>query len=177
MPIHVYQSKKVQRYIGDNDDMDMPWASDQVDPLTLWYADVFFINRERYIVIVNPLTKFTFFIFRYTKKTLPSFLAAFNSRLSASLRAIDINPTKYLEQSFIMVPYTAANKSASSHLSRIKTEYGDMIKSRYHDVYPPEDEAFYNKLVTDDITSYHNTKDYDFPKKRFLHELLLRRWA
>jgi len=67
MPIHLYQSKKVQRYIGECVYDDLPWAEEQVDPLTLWYVDVFFIQRERYIVLANPLTKFTFFIFRYSR--------------------------------------------------------------------------------------------------------------
>jgi hypothetical protein len=45
MPIHLYQSKKAQRYIDEQVYDDLPWVEKQVDPLTLWYVDVFFIQR------------------------------------------------------------------------------------------------------------------------------------
>lgn len=175
MPIHLYQSKKVKRYIGDKEYTDTPWSENQIDPVTIWYADVFFINRERYIALVNPLTKFTFFVFKYSKKTHPDFLTAFKERLGDSLKSIDINPSKYLLQCDMLLPLVETNRSASAHLSRIKSEYEYMIKNRYHGVYSPEDELFYNNLVANEITTYYS-KDYDFPKNRFLNELLLRRW-
>ena len=49
--------------------MDEPWDQSQVDPLTVWYVDVFFIKRARYLVFANPLTKLSCFIFRYSKKS------------------------------------------------------------------------------------------------------------
>lgn len=79
MPIHLYQSKKATLYKGDGSYMNMPWAIHQVDPLTLWYVDVFFIKRERYLVFTNPLTKFSFFIFRYSKKNHHDFTEAFKN--------------------------------------------------------------------------------------------------
>ena len=175
MPIHLYQSKKAQRYIGQQVYDDLPWAEEQVDPLTLWYVDVFFIQRERYLVVVNPLTKFTFFIFRYSRSTDPDFMRTIAEKLSATLRAADIDPTKYLQQCDFLIPFTVTNKSASAHLSQIKFEYEDMISTRWHGVYPPDDEIYYNQLIADHIVSY-NKKDYDKPAKRFYHELILRRW-
>lgn len=175
MPIHLYQSKKVQRYLGKNIyDKNEP-VKEQIDPLLIWYVDVFFIQRERYLVIANPLTKFTFFIFRYSKKTHPDFLKSFKEKLSFSLQAIDINPEKYLDKSDEIMPIFETNRSASAHLSRIKEDYGDMISSSWHKVYPPEDEVFYNKIISEYITTY-DKKEYDFPRRRFHHELILRRW-
>lgn len=147
----------------------------QVDPLTLWYVDVFFIQRERYLVLANPLTKFTFFIFRYSRKAYPDFMQTFVEKLYDTLRAADIDPTKYLQQCDFLIPYTVTNKSASAHLSQVKFEFEDMISTHWHGVYPPDDEIFYNQLIADHIVSY-NKRDYDKPAKRFYHELILRRW-
>ena len=176
MPIHLYQSKKVQRYIGDREYMDMPWAPEQVDPLTLWYCDVFFIKRARYIVVANPLTKFTFFIFRYSRKTHPDFMQAFREKLSASLRAIDINPEPYLMQCDVLVPYEKTNKSASAHLSRIKQEYEYSVSEAVTQSVSPEVEQRFNVGLTKDLTTYGGSKDFDYPAQRFHHELILRRW-
>jgi hypothetical protein len=175
MPIHLYQSKKTQRYIGKQVYDDLPWSGDQVDPLTLWYADVFFIQRERYLVLVNPLTKFTFFIFRYSKKEYPDFMQTFKEKLSFTLRAANIDPTKYLTECDFMVPYHITNASATAHLSRTKIDYGYYLSTRWHDIYPPQDEEHYNRMIADNIVRY-NKKDYDKPAKRFHHELILRRW-
>lgn len=175
MPIHLYQSKKVQRYIGKQVYDDLPHTEDQIDPLTVWYVDVFFIQRERYLVLANPHTKFTFFIFRYSRKTHPDFMKSFAEKLSTTLRVADIDPTKYLQQCDFLIPFNLTNKSASAHLSQTKTEYEYMISTRWHSVYPPEDELFYNQLIADHIVTY-NKKDYDKPAKRFYHELILRRW-
>jgi hypothetical protein len=176
IPIHLYQSKKVQRYLGTKIyDAKEPLETG-IDPLLIWYLDVFFIQRERYLVIANPLTKFTFFIFRYTKKSHPSFLTAFKEKLSDSLKAIDINPEIYLEKCDEIIPFYETNRSASAHLSRIKEEYEYYISGRLHDIYPPDDEAFYNKIISEYITTY-DKKEYDYPSRRFHHELILRRWV
>ncbi|WMJ74587.1 hypothetical protein RCC89_15650 [Cytophagaceae bacterium ABcell3] len=176
MSIHLYQSQKVQRYIGKGVYDDLPWAEDQVDPLTLWYADVFFIRRERYLVIANPLTKFTFFVFRYNKKTHPDFMETFKERLSFTMKAAEIDPSKYLEQCDMLVPFEKPDRSASAHLSRIKTDYKDSIEYNKRGVHPSEAESVYNTHIVDYLTTY-NKKDYDYVKRRFYHELLLRRWA
>ena len=120
MPIHLYQSKKAQRYIGQQVYDDLSWAEDQVDPLTIWYADVFFIQRERYLLLANPLTKFTFFVFRYSKKSHPDFIQTFKEKLSDTLKAAEIDPGKYLQQCDLVIPFNKSNKSASAHLSRTK---------------------------------------------------------
>lgn len=175
MPIHLYQSKKAKRYIGQQIYHDLPWAEDQIDPLTLWYVDVFFIQRERYLVLANPLTKFTFFIFRYSRKTHLDFFYSFIEKLTHTLKAADIDPTNYIDQCDFLIPFESTNKSASSHLSQTKTDYQDMISTRWHGVYPPDDEDFYNTLITKNLVSF-NKKDLDYPSKRFYHELILRRW-
>lgn len=175
MPIHLYQSQKVKRYIGESVYMDVPWKEDQIDPLTIWYVDVFFINRERYLVFTNPLTKLTFFIFRYAKKSHPDLIKTFRTNLQTTLHAAQINPQGYLKQCDLLIPYRSSNRSASAHLSRIKWEYQWMIEDNHHEVSAPEDEAFYNDLIARDITTYGG-KDYDRPTQRFYHELLLRRW-
>ena len=156
--------------------MDMPWKEDKVDPITLRYVDVFFISRERYLVFANPLTKLTFFIFRYLKKTHPDLMAAFQKGLEQTLTAVNINPDQYLKNCDVLVPFLSSNRSASAHLSRIKEEYKWMLDQNSHGVSAPADEAFYNKLVAKDITTYGG-KDYDRPMKRFYHELLVRRWC
>lgn len=176
MPIHLYQSKKVKRYIGDREYMDMPWAVEQVDPLTLWYCDVFFIKRARYIVVTNPLTKFTFFIFRYSRTTHPDFMQAFREKIAETLRSIDIDPASYLMQCDVLVPFEQTNKSASAHLSRMKREYEYIISTATTEIVPPDDETYFNALAARDLTSYDG-KGYDYPAKRFYHELLLRRWV
>lgn len=51
-----------------------------------------------------------------------------------------------------------------------------MIEIRHYQVYPPQDEHFYNQLVANEFVTYQG-KDYDYPKNRFLNELLLRRWG
>lgn len=150
-------------------------AKTEIDPLLIWYVDVFFIQRERYLVIANPLTKFTFIIFHYTKKSQPDFLQALKDKLSDAMKSVNINPGKYLVKCDEIFPFYETNRSASAHLSRINEEYVYYISGRLHDIYPPEDEMFYNKLVGDYITTY-NKKDYDFPRRRFHHELILRRW-
>ncbi|WKK82005.2 DUF6933 domain-containing protein [Marivirga arenosa] len=175
MPIHLYQSKKVQSYLGDMIyDINEP-LKEQIDPLLIWYVDVYFIKRKRYLIIANPLTKFTFFIFRYSKKSHPDFLVAFKENLAHSLQSIDIDPEKYLNKCDKIYPITETNRSASAHLSRIKEDYGGMISTCWHDVYPPDDELFYNQLICENITTY-GRKEYDFPKRRFYQELILRRW-
>ena len=175
MAIHLYQSKKVQRYIGQRVYDDLPWAEDQVDPLTIWYMDIFFNQRERYLVLANPLTKFTFFIFRYSKKTYPDFMRAFTEKLSDTLRAADIDPTGYLAQCNFLVPFNKSDKSASAHLSRTKMDYEYMISTRWNEVYAPADEVYYNQMISDNLVSY-DKKDFDRPARRFHHELILRRW-
>lgn len=175
MAIHLYQSKKAQRYIGKGIYDDLPWVENQVDALTVWYVDVFFIQRERYLVLANPLTKFTFFIFRYTKKDYPDFMQVFKEKLSFTLSAAQIDSSKYLTQCDLIVPYHATNKSATAHLSRTKNDFEFIISSSSHEVYPPEDEEFHNKLIADNIVTY-NKKDFDKPAQRFHHELILRRW-
>jgi hypothetical protein len=175
MPIHLYQSKKGQRYLGSKIYDTKESVNTEIDPLLIWYTDVFFIQRERYLVIANPLTKYTFFIFRYTKKSHPNFLEAFKNKLSDSIQAIGVNPEKYLENCDEILPFIETNRSASSHLSRVKEEYNYYISGRLHDVYPPEDEVFYNKLIKDEIATF-DKKGFDSPGKRFHHELILRRW-
>ncbi len=175
MSIHLYQSKKVQRYLDNNIyDIKEP-VREQIDPLLIWYVDVFFIQRKRYLIIANPLTKFTFFIFRYSKKSHPNFLQAFKNNLSSTLRAKEINPQKYLEKCDVLIPLLETNKSASAHLSSTKVDYKDMIATRWHKVYPPDDELFYNQLITDNLVSF-DKRDYDYPARKFHHELILRRW-
>ena len=175
MSIYLYQSKKVQRYIGKNIYGNPIGGIEDIDPLLLWHADVFFVQRQPHLVLANPLTKFTFFIFRYSKKTHPDFLQSFQDQLAYTLKAADIDPTKYLDKCSSVIPHDKTDRSAAAHLSRTKADYGYMISSRSHNIYPPEDEAYYNKLITDNIVSYHK-KDYDFPSHRFYHELILRRW-
>lgn len=175
MPIHLYQSKKVQRYIGQRVYDDLAWAEDQVDPLTLWYVDVFFIQRERYLVLANPLTKLTFFIFRYSRKTHPDFMQTFTEKLSTTLRTADIDPTKYLQQCDFLIPFNKSDKSATAHLSRTKIDFEYVISAHRYEVFPPHDEEYYNRMIADNLVSY-NKKDYDKPAKRFYHELILRRW-
>jgi len=122
MSIHLYQSKKAQKYVGSKIYNSTDPAKTEINPLLIWYVDVFFIKRERYLVIANPLTKFTFFIFRYTKKSHPDFLQAFKDKLSDAMKAAAINPEKYLEKCDEIVPVYETNRSASAHLSRIKEE-------------------------------------------------------
>lgn len=175
MPLHIYQSKKALRYLGQDIYDDLPWSEDRIDPLNIWYIDVFFIQRQRYLVLANPLTKFTFFIFRYARKTHPVFIKTFVEKLSITLHAADINPDKYLQQCDALVPYTATNKSASAHLSQTKWNYEYMISTRWHGVYPPDDEVYYNQLIAHNMVKF-GKKEYDKPAQRFYHELILRRW-
>jgi hypothetical protein len=146
-----------------------------VDPLTVWYADVFFIQRERYLILANPFTKFTFFIFQYSRKTHPDFMQTFVEKLSTTLRAADIDSTKYIEQCNLLIPFNRTNKSVSAHLSQTKMDYEYMISNRWHGVHPSADEAYYNQMIADNLVSF-NKKDFDRPAKRFYHELILRRW-
>ncbi|WP_258102196.1 DUF6933 domain-containing protein [Marinoscillum pacificum] len=176
MAIHLYQSKKAHRYIGESVYMDEPWDQSQVDPLTVWYVDVFFIKRERYLVFANPLTKLSCFIFRYSKKSHPDFFESFKQSLTITLLAADVNPQVYLQGFDVLVPFTSTNKSASSHISRLKQEYQWMLEDVNHSISPPDDERHYNQIIARDICSYGG-KDYDYPSKRFYHELLLRRWT
>jgi hypothetical protein len=175
MPIHLYQSKKVQRYIGNKIYDDVPWAPDQVDPLTLWYADVFFIDRKSYLVIANPLTKMTFFVFRYSKKTHPDFMATFREKLKQTLLAADIDATGYLRHCDLLVPYILTDRSASSHISRTKIDFEYIIKSDQGMYDMHTDEAHYNHSIAHNFVTY-NKKDYDYPFRRFHRELILRRW-
>ncbi len=175
MPIHLYQSQKVKRYIGESVYIDEPWKEDHIDLLTIWYVDVFFVNRERYLVFTNPLTKLTFFIFRYSKKSHPDLIATFRNKLQTTLNAANINPQKYLKNCDLLIPFRSTNRSASAHLSRIKDEYKWMIETNHDGVSASEDETFYNDLIARDLTTYGG-KDYDRPAQRFYHELLIRRW-
>lgn len=54
MPIHLYQSKKAQRYLGQRVYDDLPRSEEMLDQLTIWHVDVFFIQRERYLILANP---------------------------------------------------------------------------------------------------------------------------
>ena len=154
---------------------DYAWHESQVDALTIWYADVFFINRKPTLVIANPLTKFTFFVFRYSRRESTDFLQKFREKLSYTMTCAGIDPKKYLEQCDWLVEYEKSDKSASAHLSRTKMEYEYMIKSQHHNVDAADDEAFYNRMIADNLVSYHK-KDFDRPSKRLYHEMLLRRW-
>lgn len=150
-------------------------VKEQIDPLLIWYVDVFFIQRKRYLIIANPLTKFTFFIFRYSKKSHPNFFEAFKEKLSYTLKVKDIHPEKYMERCDKIIPVIETNRSVTAHLNQVKIDYKDMIDSRWHNIYPPEDEAFYNTIISDYIITY-GKRDYDFPIRKFHHELILRRW-
>lgn len=176
MPISLYQSKKVQRYLGDSIYDRTSESTSAIDPLLVWYADVFFFKRERYIVIANPLTKLTFIVFRYTKKSHPDFLATFKDKLSIVLNAKDINPAIYFSKFETIYPYTQSDRSASAHLSRIKQEYEYMIALSWHGMEAPDDEIHYNILLADDLATF-NKKGFDKTSERFHSELLLRGWV
>lgn len=176
MPIHLYQSQKAKRYLGNSIYQMNTMSEDQIDPLSIWYVDVFFISRERYLILTNPLTKLTFFLFRYSKKIHPDFLKAFQEGLTQTMTSAGIASKKYLSQHEVLVPYESSNRSASAHLSNMKQDYKWMIEHNHHQVQAPDDQAFYNSLAAEEITTYGG-RDYDSPSQRFYHELLLRRWV
>ena len=177
MAFHLYQSKKVKRYIGDSVYNDLPWDETQIDPLTIWFVDVFFVNRQKYLVIANPLTKLTFLVFRYTRKTHPDLMGCFRERLAIVLNAARIDPTLYLEQCDWLVPFEKSNRSASAHLSQTKSYFELIIKENCHGMHgKPDDEQFYNTLLADNLVQFKGN-NYDRPSQRFYHELLLRRWV
>ncbi len=176
MPVHLYQSKKVQRYLGAKVYDDLAPSGADIDPLLIWYADVFFLRRERHLVIANPLTKFTFFVLRHTKKTHSNFLEAFKRALAQGIGACGIDPLPYLGQCDQLLRYTETNRSASGHLCCVKDEYGWMMARGQFDINLEEQQEFMNHHITRYVTSYHKN-GYDFPRQRLHHELLLRRWA
>ncbi|RED92233.1 DUF6933 domain-containing protein [Marinoscillum furvescens] len=176
MPIHLYQSRKVKRYLGDHIYMDSPWPEEQIDPLTIWYVDVFFINRARYLVLANPLTKLTFFVFKYSRKTHKDFLETFHQNLSVSIRAGGIDPTLYLQKCELFVPYTQTNRSATAHLSRIKQDYEYSIASDLEEMPVEIAENQFNTKIIRNPCSFGGP-GFDMPIRRFHHELLLRRWV
>lgn len=70
-----------------------------------------------FVVFTNPLTKFSFFIFRYSKKNHPDFTDAFKSCLSTEMKSVNIDSTTYLQPFYVLVPYEKSDQSASAHLS------------------------------------------------------------
>ena len=92
------------------------------------------------------------------------------------MKACEIDPAPFMSQCDALVPFQVTNRSASSHLSRVKEDYEYMMAIGHFDINLAEQQEFMNHHITQYITSFHKN-DYDRPRQRFHHELILRRWV
>lgn len=172
MILNLYQSKKLDGYLDEYFYQEI-WPSTDLlkEPIFNWYADIMFIHRKKYLIITNGLTKFTFFIFRYSKTGKSYFGNEFLNHLSAALEGFDINPYPYREAIEKFAINDKRNKSSMAHISRLKEEYYPLIKENYYRLSSENDQAYFNNLVNERPTTFNKKTTYEYPYEVMKREL------
>lgn len=174
MHIQLYQSAKAKRYLPQFPAVAEAVPAEEADPLSLWYAEVFLMDRKPHILLCNAATKMTVILFRYSKKQQPDLLAEWKKRLRmiGDNHGIDFSP--WLDQIKGISHNPKSNRVASGHLTFFSKEFQYLIKSRNHGVYPPDDEIFYNLLLAKMPVSFGRSDKLGYSIDHFSRELLSR---
>jgi hypothetical protein len=161
----LYFSKKLNPFIGKEffnlaSEVNEPIA----DEFYLWYGDVFYVNRKKYLVFANGLTKFSFLVpdYRVDKKT--NFFKTFSTYLEHSLRHNGFNPDIYLEDIEFYTHHAQTSRSAMAHLTQLKDMCAEVIAIEDYILYKKEELEYLNHYVNTWITTYKEKKGYHDPK-------------
>lgn len=174
MHIHLYQSAKAKRYLPQYSAPETDLPIEEADPMSLWYADVFLVGRKPHIFLCNPHTKMTVILFRYSKKQQPDLLAEWKKRLRmiGDNHGIDFSP--YLDPIEGITHNPKSNRIASGHLTFFGKEFQYLLKTRFHGVYQPDDETYYNLLLAKMPVSFGRSDKLGYSIDHFSRELLSR---
>lgn len=144
----LYQTQNLNGYLDETFYDFSPYIGKQkTDPFYTWYADIFFLNRKKQIVLTNALTKFTFHIFNYSKSQFPRFETAFGFYFYFALGMYDLDPGPYMDSADGFVLTSRINRSALAHLSWLKRQHVPLVKNGTYDLANAKDQANYNYFV------------------------------
>ncbi|KEO75849.1 DUF6933 domain-containing protein [Anditalea andensis] len=171
----LYFSKKLNPFIGKEffnlaSQVNEPIA----DEFYLWYGDVFDVNRKKYLIFSNGLTKFSFVVLDYRVDKKTNFYNTFSTYLSHSLRHNGFNPDIYFENIEFYTHNSQTSRSAMSHLSQLKDLCAEVIAVEDYILYKKEELEYLNHYVNSWITSYKDRKGYHEPNQVFKEECVNR---
>jgi len=161
----IYFSKKLKPFIGKEFFDQATELNDPVaDEFYLWYGDVFYVNRKKYLVFGNGLTKFSFLIpdFRVDKKA--NFYDTFCTYLSHSLRHNGFDPDTYLQDIEFYAHNAQTSRSAMAHLTQLKDMCAHVIEIEHYIIHKKEELEYLNHYVNKWITTYKDKKGYHDPQ-------------
>ncbi|MBT0810392.1 hypothetical protein KIH41_03770 [Litoribacter ruber] len=170
--VSLYFSKKLKGMIG-TEFFDMATVPEDniTDEFYRWYGDIFYVNRKKYLIFSNGLTKFSFVIpdFRVEKKS--SFFRKFCHYLTEALKHHNHDPEIYSGSWEFFSHDTIVNRSAMAHLSQLKDMCEHVIKIEHYLIEKKEELEYLNHYVNNWITTYKDKKGYHKPKEVFVEEL------
>jgi hypothetical protein len=167
----LYFSKKLKPFIGNAfHDQASEFSEPVSDEFYLWYGDVFYVNRKKYVIFANGLTKFSFIIpdFRVDKKT--NFYDNFCTYLSHSLRHNGFDPDPYFQHIEFYTHQAQTSRSAMAHLSQLKDMCAHVIQIEHYIIHKKEELEYLNHYVNKWITTYKDKKGYHDPQTVFKEE-------
>lgn len=164
MIINLYQSRKLNGHLDPHFYQECRITENlDKDPLYNWYADIAFVNRKKYLIIANSLTKFTFFIVDYSRKNSSWFGEDFCESLAGAQSIFEINPLPFVDSIEGFAINEQSNKSISAHISRIKEEFIPSIKSDHYKFRLEDSQAILNKILNERPTAYNKSTKYEYP--------------
>ena len=167
--LSLYASKKLLPFLGKTFLKDIPEVdAGEIDPLYCWYADVYYLNRAKYLLICNEVSRFTFVLGPYTVDSKINFMDVLKTHLQVSLKEAIPAPGFYLDSISGYGRITQTHRGAVAFINHLKTEL-DYMKW-YCPRYEAREFQLLNEFwrVGDTITSKNGGKDYFVPKKKFL---------
>lgn len=171
--IKLYQTKKLDGYLSQyfyQGCQDL--TKKKVDPIFSWFADVFYVNRKKNIIITNESSKFSFLILNYKTREHWNFAGSFCEYLDYAMRVNNLDPYPYLTAFESFGICYKSNKSALAHISRFKIDLVPLMKGNYHNLHPSEKLGYYNQIINTYNTSFKGKKGYHQPVDVWREELL-----
>ena len=146
-------------------------VTEEINPIYLWYGDVYYFDRKKYLIFCNELTRVSFMIGPYQVEQKVHFMKIFTDNLEIKLKTFLPDPGKFLEKMEDIGWNTQSHKGASGFLNHLKTSL-DYSKDDYSvrniTMTLPED---FHRMFSMYITKKTGIKDYFYPETLFQEEL------
>lgn len=129
--LSIYASKKLLPFLGKEFQKNTPQVeADVISPLYLWYGDIYYYERKKYLIFCNEMTRLSFMIGPYQVDPNTHFLKIFTDNLGQKLKQFLPDSDQYLDKMEDIGWNTKPHKGASGFLSNVKTNL-DYCKDYY----------------------------------------------
>ena len=131
MTLSLYSSTKLlphlgKKFVSENPEVD----PNSVHPIYCWYADVYFLNRAKYLIICNEVSRFSLCLGPYKVDPKANFMDHFKKVLEEKLKEILPDYMDYFKSINGYGRLTQTHRGAMANLSRLKIDL-DYSKSYY----------------------------------------------